>query len=123
MALVLAPALALALALASRLALVLALALALAREVCWLDLVCSAGCVMEDHRTSSKKSQVVGSLSFLHQLSMHWQPPHMRNIDTHLSLVCCADQQILAAIHCYIGAVCKRLQVVDVEKVKDSQVE
>ena len=48
---------------------------------------------------------------------------HTRNIDTHQSPVCRADQRIPAGIHCYIGAVCERLQVVDVEKVKDSEVE
>ena len=32
-------------------------------------------------------------------------------------------QRIPAVIHCYIGAICERLQVVDVEKVKGSQVE
>jgi hypothetical protein len=78
---------------------------------------------MADHRTSAKKGQVVGSLSFLHRRRMRWQPPHTRNIDTHRSPVCRADQRIPAVIHCYIGAVRERLQVVDVEKVKDSQVE
>ena len=66
LALGLAPALALALALALRRSLALALALALAREGRRLDLVCGASSVMADHRTSAKKDQVVGSLSFLH---------------------------------------------------------
>ena len=60
-----------------------ALSLGLARERLWLDLVCWASCVMGDHRTSTKKGQVVGSLSFLHQQRMCWQPPHTRNINTH----------------------------------------
>ena len=54
---------------------------------------------------------------------MLWQTPHTRNIYTQWSQVCCADHQIPAVIHCYIGAVRERLQVVNVEKVKDSQVE
>ena len=53
---------------------------------------------------------------------MRGQPPHTRNINTHWSQVCCADQQTPAGIHCYIGAIRERLHVVNVEKVKDSKV-
>ena len=101
----------------------MALALALAQEGRRLDLICWASCVMANHRTSAKKGQVVGSLSFLHQQCMCWQPPHTRNNDTHRSLVCRADQLIPAVIHCYVCAIRERPKVVDVEKVKDSQVE
>jgi hypothetical protein len=78
---------------------------------------------MADHRTSAKKGQVVGSLNFLHRRRMRWQPPHTRNIDSQRSPVCRAEQRIPAVIHCYTGTVRERLQVVDVEKVKDYQVE